>query len=290
MGRRVSKVDQEVSNTVGQLFVVATPIGNLDDITLRAIEVLRQVDRIIAEDTRHSRHLLDRLGIRRPMLSLHEYNEADATRRVIGLLQAGETLALISDAGTPLISDPGFPLIRACREQQVSVIAVPGASALIAALSVSGLPTDRFRFEGFPPRRQQARVRHFETLRRETATLVFYESAHRIIETLQDMQAVFGVGRHCVVARELTKLHETVKGGSLGDLLTWVAADEDQRRGEFVVLLAGAEDTPRIGDVDGLLQILLEELPLKQAAALAARITGQKKNRVYQRALELAGR
>lgn len=279
-----------MSNTVGQLFVVATPIGNLDDITLRAIEVLRQVDRIIAEDTRHSRHLLDRLGIRRPMLSLHEYNEHDATRRVIGLLLAGETLALISDAGTPLISDPGFPLIRACREQHVRVIVVPGASALIAALSVSGLPTDRFRFEGFPPRRQQARVRHFETLRRETATLVFYESAHRIIETLQDMQAVFGVGRHCVVARELTKLHETVKGGSLGDLLTWVAADEDQRRGEFVVLLAGAEDTPRIGDVDGLLQILLEELPLRQAAALAARITGQKKNRVYQRALELAGR
>jgi 16S rRNA (cytidine1402-2'-O)-methyltransferase len=279
-----------VSNTVGQLFVVATPIGNLDDITLRAIAVLRQADRIIAEDTRHSRHLLDHFGIRRPMLSLHEHNEHEAARRVVGHLLAGETLALISDAGTPLISDPGFPLIRACRDQGIRVFAVPGASALIAALSVSGLPTDHFRFEGFPPRRQQARVGFFETLRRETATLIFYESAHRILDTLRDMQSVFGPARYGVVARELTKLHETVKGAQLADLLAWVAADEDQRRGEFVVLLAGAEDAAPADDVDGLLRILLEELPLKQAAGLVARITGQKKNWIYQRALDLAGR
>lgn len=278
---------------VGRLYVVATPIGNRDDITLRAIDVLRGVDLIVAEDTRHSRRLLDHLGINRPMMSLHEHNEDEAARRVIGRLRAGESLALISDAGTPLISDPGFPLIRACREQDITVVPIPGPSALLAALSVSGLPTDRFRFEGFLPRRQQARLTQLQGLRNETATLVFYESSHRISETLPDLQRVFGEQRAAVLARELTKLHETVHSAPLGELVAWVEADENQRKGEFVVLIAGAgagaaADGPAL-DVDRLLRTLLEELPLKQAAGLAARITGGKRNLMYQRALELVG-
>lgn len=269
--------------------MVATPIGNRDDITLRAVTTLRGVDRVVAEDTRHSGRLLDHLGIRRPMISLHDHNENDAARRVIDFLLAGECLALISDAGTPLISDPGFPLVRACREQGIDVVPIPGASALIAALSVSGLPTDRFRFEGFLPRRHQARLTHLKPLRREPATLVFYESSHRVLEALQDLVSVFGVARRAVLARELTKVHETLKAAPLGELLDWVESDENQRKGEFVLLLAGAgtDADADAMDTDGLLQILLDELPLKQAAALAARISGEKKNLMYQRALDL---
>jgi len=278
-----------VSNAAGKLYVVATPIGNRDDITLRAMEVLRGVDRIVAEDTRHSRRLLDHLGIQRPMMSLHEHNEGEAAQRVIGLLQAGESLALISDAGTPLISDPGFRLIRACREQDIEVIPVPGPSALIAALSVAGLPTDRFRFEGFLARRRAARVAQLQGLVHEPATLVFYESSHRIGEMLRDLVAVFGDARRGVLARELTKIHETVRAAPLGELLEWVEADENQRKGEFVVLLAGAEagTSGSPVDVDRLLRILLDELPLRQAAALAARISGENRNALYRRALEL---
>lgn len=289
MGGRVSKVGLEVSNTVGTLYVVATPIGNRDDITLRAIETLRRVDRIIAEDTRHSRPLLNHLGIQRPMLALHEHNEDEAARRIVSHLQAGESLALISDAGTPLISDPGFPLVRACREQSIDVVPIPGPSALIAALSVSGLPTDRFRFEGFLARRQQARVGRLEGLRHETATLVFYESSHRVCETLEDLVTVFGDERPAVLARELTKLYETIVAMPLAALRDAVAADENQRRGEFVLLVAGmpADVEGQTGELDALLGILMGELPLKQAATLAARISGARKNRVYQRALEL---
>ena len=278
-----------MSNLAGRLYVVATPIGNLDDVTLRAIEVLRGVDRILAEDTRHSRRLLDHLGIARPMLSLHEHNEVDATQRIIGHLTAGESLALVSDAGTPLISDPGFPLVRACREQGIAVIPVPGPSALVAALSVAGLPTDRFRFEGFLPRRQQARRAHLEALLRETATLVFYEASHRILESLHDLVEVFGGRRVAVLARELTKRHETVRSAPLAELLEWVEADDNQRKGEFVVLLAGAEagGDARSIEVDDLLSVLLEELPVKQAVGLAARISGGKKNLLYRRALEM---
>ncbi len=281
-----------MSNAPGELYVVATPIGNRDDITLRAIEVLRRVDLIIAEDTRHSGRLLEHLGIQRPMISLHEHNEIEATQRVVERLCSGQSLALISDAGTPLISDPGFPLIRRCREQGIRVVPVPGPSALLAALSVSGLPTDRFRFEGFLPRRQQARLAQLQTLRRETVTLVFYESSHRIDEMLHDLVTVFGPAREAVLTRELTKVHETIRLARLDDLLHWVESDENQRRGEFVVLVAGAEagaDTQPL-DVDRLLSILLEELPLKQAAALAARISGDKKNALYRRALTLSER
>ncbi len=280
----------EVSNGSGRLYVVATPIGNLDDITLRATEVLRAVDRILAEDTRHSRRLLDHLGIARPMLALHEHNEDEVLPHLLALLEAGESLALISDAGTPLISDPGFPLVRACREAAIDVIPVPGPSALICALSVSGLPSDRFCFHGFLPRKAAARRALLETLRTDTATLAFYESSHRVQLTLQDMADIFGGERQAVLARELTKIHETLIAAPLGELAGRVAVDEDQRKGEIVLLVAGAspETDADAADTDRLLSLLLEEMPLKQAANLAARITGGKKNRLYQRALLLS--
>ncbi|MCB1786236.1 MAG: 16S rRNA (cytidine(1402)-2'-O)-methyltransferase [Gammaproteobacteria bacterium] len=291
MGTRVSKVHLEVSNTSGKLYVVATPIGNLDDVTLRALQVLRSVDRIAAEDTRHSRRLLDHYGIVKPMIALHEHNELDAVSRVLSSLQAGESLALVSDAGTPLISDPGFPLVRACRAHAIPVIPVPGASALLAALSVSGLPTDRFCFEGFLPRRAAARIAQLERLRHASATMVFYESSHRIVDTLRDMQQVFGGDRPAVFARELTKLHETVRAASLAELSGWVADDGHQRLGEIVILIAGVpqDEVPPGLQVDDVLRVLLAELPVRQAAGLAARLTGGKKNALYRRALELSG-
>ncbi len=276
-----------MSNLTGRLFVVATPIGNLQDITLRAIETLRSVDRIAAEDTRHSRKLLQHYAIEKPMIALHDHNEDVLAARLVEQLQQGQSIALVSDAGTPLISDPGFPLVRACRESGVEVIPVPGASALIAALSVAGLPTDHFRFEGFMPRKQQARRAFLEGLLHETATLVFYESSHRIQAAMLDMVEVFGVDRQATLARELTKVYETVISASLAELRDQLAGDENQRKGEFVVMLAGAQpqDEPGDRELDRMLGLLLEELPLKQAAALAARITGLKRNAVYQRAL-----
>ena len=282
--------NHNVSTATATLYVVATPIGNRDDITLRAIDVLRGVDRIAAEDTRHSRPLLDHLGIHKPLLALHEHNEDAATRQVLDLLRAGESIALISDAGTPLISDPGFPLVRACRAEGFAVVAVPGPSALVAALSVSGLPTDRFRFEGFLPRRQQARMAVLEALRRETATTVFYESSHRVLDTVTDMRDVFGADRVLVLARELTKLHETVLVLPLAGMCERIATDPDQQRGECVLLLSGnrTPDEQCLVGVDDLLTMLLEELSVKQAAALAARITGSKRNMLYQRALALS--
>jgi 16S rRNA (cytidine1402-2'-O)-methyltransferase len=277
-----------VSNDAGSLYIVATPIGNLDDITRRAVAVLGGVDCILAEDTRHSRRLLDHIGVNRPVQALHEHNEHAVVERVLSRLLAGETLALISDAGTPLISDPGYPLVAACRAHGVRVVPVPGASALIAALSVAGLPTDRFRFEGFLKRRSQARTAQLQALAAETATLVFYESSHRIEEALQAMIEVFGVERQAVVARELTKLHETVEGGDLGRLLQRTQEDANQRKGEFVVVVAGAPaDDADDADTDRVLRILLEDLPVRQASAIAARITGLARNRLYQRALAL---
>jgi 16S rRNA (cytidine1402-2'-O)-methyltransferase len=273
----------------GCLFVVATPIGNLADISARALEVLQTADVIAAEDTRHTRGLLQHFGINRPLLSLHEHNEDAQAPQLLERLLGGERVALVSDAGTPLISDPGFPLVRACREAGVDIVPVPGPSALVAALSVAGLPTDRFRFEGFLPRKATARRDCLRGLEAETATLVFYESSHRVVETLGDMVEVLGGGRYAVLARELTKLHETVLFGDLNTLLAKVRADENQRKGEFVLMLAGAvaQSTDSGQDLDRCLGVLLDELPLKQAARLAAKLSGVKRNAAYQRALEL---
>jgi len=278
-----------VSNSRGTLYIVATPIGNLDDISLRALQVLGTVDRIAAEDTRHSRRLLRHHGIDTPMLALHEHNERQAVKGVLQLLEQGQDVALISDAGTPLVSDPGFPLVRACREAGIRVSPVPGASAVIAALSVSGLPVDSFCFHGFLPRSPGPRRERLQALAAEIPTQVFYESSHRILHALRDMVEVMGNGRDVCVARELTKQYEDVMVGSLADVLALVEADDMRQRGEFVIVLAGAgepaADLPS-SETLRVLDVLLEELPLKQAAALAARITGEKKNRLYSLALE----
>jgi 16S rRNA (cytidine1402-2'-O)-methyltransferase len=272
------------------LYVVATPIGNLGDITARAIEVLSQVDLVAAEDTRHTRKLLRHLGIERPLLALHEHNERERMQGVLGRLREGQRVALVSDAGTPLISDPGFPLVRACHAEGIPVSPVPGASALVAALSVSGLPTDRFAFHGFLPRKAVARREQLDSLAGETATLVFYESAHRIRDSLADLCAAFGEAREAVLCRELTKLHETLLCEPLGALLARIEADPDQRRGEFVLVVAGSPpvDGGGAGELDRVLHALLEaRVPLRQAAAVAARLSGEKRNRAYQRALQL---
>ncbi len=265
------------------LYVVATPIGNLDDITVRAVAVLGAVDAILAEDTRHSRTLLTHHGIARPLLSLHEHNESERIPVLLDRLRAGQSLALISDAGTPLISDPGFPLVRAVRAAGLAIHPVPGPCAAIAALSVAGLACERFCFEGFLPARPGPRRQCLEALRAEPRTLVFYESGHRIEETLAAMVEVFGAEREGVLARELTKLFETVLVGSLADIAARVAADPDQRRGEFVLLVAGnaAADAARLADGRRLYARLVEELPPSRAARIAADLSGAPRKALY---------
>jgi len=266
----------------GTLYVVATPIGNLGDMTPRAVETLKSVGHIAAEDTRHSGALLRHFGISTPMIALHDHNERQRTEMLLERLTAGEDIALISDAGTPLISDPGYHLVRQTRASSVKVVPVPGASALIAALSVSGLPTDRFCFEGFLPAKSAARRARFEHLRGETRTLAFYEAPHRIEETLEDAAAVLGSEREAVLARELTKTWETLLALPLGELLERVKSDSDQRRGEIVLLIAGAGISDEAEEEAHRVALLLaEELPVKQAAALAAKITGARKNALY---------
>jgi 16S rRNA (cytidine1402-2'-O)-methyltransferase len=284
--------EQYSMSNQGTLYLVATPIGNLGDMTPRAVEVLNEVDVIAAEDTRHSGKLLQHFGIRTPCLAYHEHNERQQCDTLVARLQTGESIALISDAGTPLVSDPGFHLVRAARQAGVAVVPLPGASALIAALSASGLPSDRFVFEGFLPAKTMARRQRLEALAGDPRTLIFYESTHRIEACLADMVAVFGPDRRAVVARELTKRFETIHDDRLGELPAWLAADENRRRGEFVVLVEGAaqiQGDETDAEVQRLLTILMEELPLKQAAALAARISGRKKNALYRLALELSG-
>jgi 16S rRNA (cytidine1402-2'-O)-methyltransferase len=273
----------------GVLYIVAMPIGNRADITERAKEVLASVDCIAVEDTRHSRPLLQSLGITTPLMALHEHNESQLVSRLVEQLEDGRSLALISDAGTPLISDPGFPLVRACQQAGVRVCPIPGPSAVICALSAAGLPTDRFLFEGFPARTSSARCDQFSRLKNESMTLIFYESSHRIAESLADMARVFGGDRHVVIARELTKLHETILSHSLDELCQILEEDANQRRGEFVVLIAGASRNEDEIDPEAqrIIEILLEEMPTKKAAAIAAKITGIKKNRLYQLALTL---
>ena len=268
----------------GRLWVVATPIGNLEDISSRAQTVLRGADLIAAEDTRHSGPLLARLGVGTRAVSLHEHNERDEAQRLVERLLAGETIALISDAGTPLVSDPGFRLVRAARAAGITVSPVPGACAAIAALSVAGLPSDRFVFEGFLPPKSGARCERLSELAGEARTLVFYESSHRIAESLADMAAVLGEARAAVVARELTKMFETVLDGSLGELVARVNADANQQRGEFVVLVAGRpeEEDARLAEGRRVFALLRDELPPARAAKLAAAITGASRKALYE--------
>lgn len=267
----------------GTLFIVATPIGNLADMTPRALETLRQVAAICAEDTRRSGQLLAHFGIERPLIALHEHNEEALAARIVERLLAGESLALISDAGTPLVSDPGFRLVRAARAAGIRVSPVPGASAAIAALSAAGLPSDRFIFEGFLPAKAAARRERLAGLASETRTLVFYESSHRISESLADMRAAFGDARPAVIARELTKLFETVLDGTLETLQARVDADDNQRKGEFVVMVQGAPEDADAAITEGrrLYARLSEYLKPSQAAKLAAELSGAPRKALY---------
>jgi 16S rRNA (cytidine1402-2'-O)-methyltransferase len=271
------------SRAPGVLHVVATPIGNLGDLSPRAQAVLRSVDAICAEDTRHTRQLLGHFGIERPLIALHEHNEDGLAARLVERLQAGESLALVSDAGTPLVSDPGFRLVRAAREAGLRVSPVPGPSALIAALSVAGLPSDRFTFEGFLPAKSSLRRERLLALGAEPRTLIFYESSHRIEDMLADAAQAFGGERRAVLARELTKLFETVRDGSLSELQAQVAADANQRKGEFVVMVEGAGEDGDARLVEGrrVYALLKAQLPPSAAARLAAEITGASRKALY---------
>ena len=277
-----------MTQTPGVLYVVATPMGNLADISHRALDTLGRVDLIAAEDTRHTAVLLAHHGLRTPLTACHEHNEARLVPRLLERLAAGEDLALVSDAGTPLISDPGYPLVPAARAAGFRVVPIPGPNAAICALSAAGLPSDRFLFLGFPPRTAGKRREEFATLARETGTLVFYEAGNRVLETLADLALILGDERRAVVARELTKRFETFLAGTLADLPPRIAADADQQKGEFVLLVAGCRDQDAVAaEGERVLRILARALPLKQAAALAAEITGDKKNRLYALGLEV---
>jgi len=268
----------------GKLWIVATPIGNLDDLSARAQSILRQVDLVAAEDTRHSAALLQHYGIATRRVALHEHNEREVSADLVQQMRGGTQIALVSDAGTPLISDPGFRLVRAAREAGIAVSPVPGACAAIAALSVAGLPSDRFVFEGFLPAKPTARRAHLQALVTETRTLIFYESSHRIVEALDDLAAVFGSDRRAVIARELTKLFETVLDDSLSGLVARVKADANQQRGEFVVLVAGAGDdaaAARLAEGRRVFELLRKDLPTGRAAKLSAEITGAPRNALY---------
>ncbi len=267
----------------GTLYVVATPIGNLADLTPRAREVLGAVDAICAEDTRHTRQLLSAFGMERPLVALHDHNEEEMSGRLTARLLAGESLALVSDAGTPLVSDPGYRLVRAVRAAGCVVSPLPGACAAIAALSVAGIPSDRFCFEGFLPAKASGRRERLAALLREPRTLVFYESSHRIEESLADFVAVFGADREATLARELTKLFETVLGDTLGVLLARVRADDNQRKGEFVLVVRGCEDDADAALIEGqrLYAKLIDYLKPSQAAKLAAELSGASRKALY---------
>lgn len=268
----------------GLLWVVATPIGHRDDFSARAIETLQSVAVIAAEDTRHSRPLLMHYNIGTPLVALHEHNEREVVDAIVRRLQGGESVALISDAGTPLISDPGFRLVRAARAAGIRCAPVPGACAAIAGLSVAGLPSDRFVFEGFLPPKAAARRTRLQELAGDSRTLIFYESSHRVAESLADMRDVFGEAREGVLAREMTKLFETVIGEPLGELATRVANDPNQQRGEIVILVAGRGEETDEREAEGrrVFALLREELPPAKAAKLAAAITGAPRKLLYE--------
>jgi len=282
--------DKIVESIQGRLFIVATPIGNLKDITLRALEVLEKVDWIAAEDTRHSKKLLQHYGLNKKLISLHEHNELERRNELLALLKAGEQGALISDAGTPLISDPGYHLVNLLRQENVLVEPIPGASAMIAALSASGLPTNRFSFEGFLPAKKQKRLHVLENLVQETRTMAFYESPHRILESLATFVVAFGSDREVVVAKEITKQFELFFSGTLEEALSFFEGNPDKVRGEFVFILKGAEEieSSEVTDADEMIQLLLQHaLPVKQISEIVATHFGLKKKAVYQRVLEV---
>ena len=278
-------MNSPVAAPAGALFIVATPIGNLDDLTPRARATLSEVDLIAAEDTRHSAALLRHYQIATRTIALHEHNEREASADLVRQMIEGKRIALISDAGTPLVSDPGYRLVRAAREAGIGVSPLPGACAAIAGLSVAGLPSDRFVFEGFLPSKAAARRAQLESLLQETRTLIFYESSHRILEALEDFVTVFGAHRQVVLARELTKRFETVLDGTAVDCSNDSRRqDSDQQRGEFVVLLAGAEagaDAAKLAEGQRVYKILARELPPSRAAKVAAEITGATRKALY---------
>ncbi|MGJ8686019.1 MAG: 16S rRNA (cytidine(1402)-2'-O)-methyltransferase [Spongiibacteraceae bacterium] len=274
--------------TPATLYVIATPIGNLGDMVPRALEILQSVSIIAAEDTRHSRPLLQHFNIDTPLIAYHDHSSEAELERLLVRLRAGESVALISDAGTPLVSDPGYRFIDAAHKENIRVIPVPGACALVAALSAAGLPSNRFAFEGFFPPKQHGRLALLQTLRREPRTLIFYEAPHRLLASLRDIEAVMGPGRQLVLARELTKMFETVKRLPAAEMVEWVAGDSNQQRGECVVLISGCDEKAQLLSDAAIstLDVLRQELPLKQAAALAAKICGVKKNQLYKYALD----
>jgi 16S rRNA (cytidine1402-2'-O)-methyltransferase len=274
---------------ISTLYIVATPIGNVADISLRALHVLTLVDAVACEDTRNTGHLLTRFGISKPLIAAHQHNEREVAQTLIVRLQAGERIALVSDAGTPAVSDPGARIVDAVRAAGLRVVPLPGASAVVTAISASGLLNDQFHFIGFLPAKASARDTVLQSLTGSSATLVFYEAPHRIQECTRALAAVFEPGREIVFARELTKMFEEIHRCPLSDALAWLAQDAHREKGEFVVLLQGATKAVDADDVEAerILAILLLECSVKQAASLAAAITGRKKNALYQRALEL---
>jgi 16S rRNA (cytidine1402-2'-O)-methyltransferase len=279
----ITSRDERSAGVAGTLYVVATPIGNLADLGARALQVLGSVAAICAEDTRHTRQLLAAHGLERPLIAVHEHNEAELAWKLVERLRGGESLALVSDAGTPLVSDPGYRLVREARAAGLVVSPVPGPCAAIAALSVAGIPSDRFCFEGFLPAKGSARRERLQALAREPRTLVFYESSHRIEEALADFVSVFGGGREAVLARELTKLFETVLGDSLAAIAQRVGADDNQRKGEFVLVVRGCADDGAAALIEGqrLYARLKEQLSPSQAAKLAAELSGAPRKALY---------
>ncbi|HHF5476584.1 TPA: 16S rRNA (cytidine(1402)-2'-O)-methyltransferase [Haemophilus influenzae] len=275
-----------MTDLTGILYIVATPIGNLQDITQRALETFAQVDLIAVEDTRHSGLLLSHYGIKKSFFALHDHNEQEKAHILVEKLKQGSNIALISDAGTPLISDPGFHLVRQCREAGIRVVPLPGACAAITALCASGIASDRFCFEGFLPAKSKARKDKLENIAEEDRTLIFYESTHRILDTLEDMQAVLGEGRYIVLAREMTKTWETITGNTIKNLREWLLEDPNRTKGEMVLIVEGKPKSDNNDEISPqavkALELIAEELPLKKAAAIVAELYGYKKNALYQ--------
>lgn len=274
----------------GTLFIVATPIGNLDDITFRAFEVLKSVDFVLAEDTRHSKKLLSHLDISKPIRAFHEHNEREKTKAIISEIYSGKSIALISDAGTPLISDPGYFLVAQAKKEGLKVVPIPGPTALITALSASGLASDSFTFLGFLPSKQTARVKQLIGLVGRTETIIFYESPKRVLATLTDMQTIFGDSREVCLAKELTKAFETIHTGSIPNLIEYLTIDQNHQKGEFVILVSAIDKIDRTEaetQLDSLLPILCAEMGASKAAKLAAKITGIDKKQCYKRAIDL---